>query len=74
MRNRECKERSFLAGSRETDARKLLLWEDRHAMATLPVLDEPGRDYLVPFHAAIEPGNAPSLGTRPARIALDRAD
>ena len=74
MRNRECKGGSFLAGSRETDARKLFLWGDRHAMATLPVLDELGRDYLVSIHAAIEPGNAPLLATRPARIALDGAD
>jgi peptidoglycan/LPS O-acetylase OafA/YrhL len=64
----------FVAGSRETDAKRLLLWGDSHAMATLPVLDELGQEFGVAVYAACEPGNAPLFGTRPARIALDGRD
>lgn len=74
MRNWEQRGGPFLAGSRDEGARKLLLWGDSHAMATLPVLDELGREHRVSIHAAIEPGNAPLFGTRSARIALDGAD
>lgn len=64
----------FIAGSREPGARRLLLWGDSHAMATLPVLDDLGRKFNVAVFAACEPGNAPLFGTRSARIALDGKD
>jgi peptidoglycan/LPS O-acetylase OafA/YrhL len=64
----------FLAGSREPGAKRLLLWGDSHAMATLPVLDDLGREFGVTVYAACEPGNAPLFGTRSARIALDGND
>ncbi len=64
----------FIAGSQEAGAKRLLLWGDSHAMATLPVLDELGREFGVAVYAACEPGNAPLLGTRSARIALDGKD
>lgn len=64
----------FLAGSHEPEARRILLWGDSHAMATLPVLDDLGREFGVAVYAACEPGNAPLFGTRSARIALDGKD
>lgn len=64
----------FIAGSREAGAKRLLLWGDSHAMATLPVLDELGKEFGVAVYAACEPGNAPLFGTRSARIALDGRD
>lgn len=43
-------------------------------MATLPVLDDLGREHGIAVYAACEPGNLPLFGTRSARIALDGAD
>lgn len=71
MRAWERKGGPFIAGSREPGGRRLLLWGDSHAMATLPVLDDLGREFGVAVYAACEPGNAPILGTRSSRIALD---
>lgn len=74
MRAWERKGAAFIAGSRDPAAAKLLLWGDSHAMATLPVLDDLGREHGIAVYAACEPGNAPLFGTRSARIALDGAD
>lgn len=74
MRAWERKGAPFIAGSRDPSAKKLLLWGDSHAMATLPVLDDLGREHGIAVYAACEPGNIPLFGTRSARIALDGAD
>lgn len=74
MRAWERKGGPFIAGSHDPAARKLLLWGDSHAMATLPVLDDLGREHGIAVHAACEPGNLPVFGTRSARIALDGVD
>lgn len=64
----------FIAGSRENEAKRLLLWGDSHAMAALPVLGELGHQYGVAVYAACEPGNAPLFGARSTRIASEGRD
>lgn len=74
MRAWERKGGPFIAGSREPGAKRLLLWGDSHAIATLPVLDDLGHEFNVAVYAACEPGNPPLFRIRSARIALDGKD
>lgn len=64
----------FVAGDRSGRAGKVLLWGDSHSLSVIPVLDDLGKDHGVAVYVASEPGNAPLLGTRSARIAREGAD